>query len=434
MDTTAQHATAIPEITSSFTTNVLAPPPFFNPLLPQETPTALDTTTSLPALPDFASVFKFNEKVTSLEKDLSEIKQVNQYAQALSSIPAIVDCYMDNKLREAINKAILAHNLYCRQEAQDEKNAYIELVDTSMRALIKEEVNTQLPQILPQAVSNFANLVIDKNVIESVEVAVLTRGVEMKKTKIETPPLDQTEGQKEGNRVKMLSPPEIQEEPSHTVEDSGMQQDQEFVMGDNDEQPADKEVTKADCQVAYAEEPPTSFDELNDTSFDFFAFDYFINKDLEYLNGGDLRRYSTSVTKSKVATYELKWIEDLVPEFYLEEIEVRRDDHKLYTFKEGDFKRLRLQDIEDKLLLLVQQKLTNLTIDERYDLNVALHQFKRKRLMRVDELHKLSDGTLKDVRTALHDIVTEIRMEYLPMRKWSNLNKKRAQVMVQDID
>ncbi|GJS96602.1 hypothetical protein Tco_0803570 [Tanacetum coccineum] len=176
---------------------------------------------------------------------------------------------------------------------------------------------------------------------------------------------------------------------------------------------------------------------------------------------------------------------------HLEEIEVRRDDQKLYTFKEGDFKRLRLQDIEDMLLLLVQQKLTNLTIDERYDLNVALRmftrriviqrrvedlqlgvesyqkklnltkpdtyrsnlrnktaytshsdphgiiyvdQFKRKRLMRTDELYKFSDGTLNDVRTALHDIAAGIRMEYLPMRKWSNLDKKRARVMVQDID
>ncbi|GJW63761.1 hypothetical protein Tco_0115645 [Tanacetum coccineum] len=39
-----------------------------------------------------------------------------------------VDRYMDNKFREAINKAILAQNLDCRQEAQDEKNAYIELI------------------------------------------------------------------------------------------------------------------------------------------------------------------------------------------------------------------------------------------------------------------------------------------------------------------
>ncbi|GJV65979.1 hypothetical protein Tco_1476807 [Tanacetum coccineum] len=54
--------------------------------------------------------------------------------------------------------------------------------------------------------------------------------------------------------------------------------------------------------------------------------------------------------------------------------------------------------------------------------------------MRTDELQKFSDGTLNDVRSSLHDIIAGIRMEYLPMRKWSNLDKKRARVMVQDID
>ncbi|GKC79842.1 hypothetical protein Tco_1130616 [Tanacetum coccineum] len=196
------------------------------------------------------------------------------------------------------------------------------------------------------------------------------------------------------------------EEPSHTVKDSGMQQDQEFVTGDNDEQPTDRKPLPLiqdhrGCQI--------------------IPKDYFINKYLEYLNGGDLtRRYLTSVTKTKAATYKLKWIEDSVPEllshvqvkydqhaylgtshwgpkrqrFYglkimkmydyghLEEIEVPRDDQKLYTFKEGAFKRLRLQDIEDMLLLLIQQKLTNLTIDER-------------------------DGTLDDVRSALSDIAKD---------------------------
>ncbi|GJR55587.1 hypothetical protein Tco_1406108 [Tanacetum coccineum] len=54
--------------------------------------------------------------------------------------------------------------------------------------------------------------------------------------------------------------------------------------------------------------------------------------------------------------------------------------------------------------------------------------------MRTDELHKFSDGTLNDVWTSLHDIPVGIRMEYQPMRKWSNLDKKRVRVMVQDID
>ncbi|GKD96786.1 hypothetical protein Tco_1380683 [Tanacetum coccineum] len=204
-----------------------------------------------------------------------------------------------------------------------------------------------------------------------------------------------------------------------------------------------------------------------------------------------------SVIKTKAATYDLKWIKDLVPKLWspvqkydyghLEEIEVRRDDQKLYKFREGDFQRLCLQDIEDMLLLLVQQKLTNLTIDEWYDLNVALRMFTRRiviqrrvkdlqlgvesyqkklnltkpytfrpnlrnrttytacsdpkgmiykeqnnrnRLMRADEIHKFSDGTLNDVRTALHDIAKGIRMEYPPKRKWSSLDKRRARVMI----
>nr|GFC95448.1 hypothetical protein [Tanacetum cinerariifolium] len=47
-------------------------------------------------------------------------------------------------------------------------------------------------------------------------------------------------------------------------------------------------------------------------------------------------------------------------------------DDKLYKFKEGDFKMLRIQDIEDMLLLLVQGKLANLTVEERFAFNVSL--------------------------------------------------------------
>ncbi|GJV52644.1 hypothetical protein Tco_1448385 [Tanacetum coccineum] len=113
-------------------------------------------------------------------------------------------------------------------------------------------------------------------------------------------------------------------------------------------------------------------------------FHHFINNDLEYLRGGESsRKYSTSVTKTKAADYgHIKWIEDLVPNSldqrtrdvyskrriiavtkveivewqnykHLDWITVRRDDDILYKFKEGDFHRLRIQDIEDMLLLLV---------------------------------------------------------------------------------
>nr|GEW52622.1 ribonuclease H-like domain-containing protein [Tanacetum cinerariifolium] len=80
---------------------------------------------------------------------------------------------------------------------------------------------------------------------------------------------------------------------------------------------------------------------------------------------------------------------------HLEEIEVRQNDQQLYTFEEVDFKRLRLQDIE-YIRIVIQKRVEDLQLD----------LFKRKRLMRTDELHKFSDGTLNDVRTALHDIAT----------------------------
>ncbi|GKE48076.1 hypothetical protein Tco_1479334, partial [Tanacetum coccineum] len=108
-------------------------------------------------------------------------------------------------------------------------------------------------------------------------------------------------------------------------------------------------------------------------------FDHFINKDLAYLSGGvSSQTYTTSVTKTKAADYgHIKWIKDLVPnrmesthdvyskcriivvtklqiiEWHnyknLDWITIRRDDDMLYKFKEGDFNRLRIQDIEDML-------------------------------------------------------------------------------------
>ncbi|GJV43102.1 hypothetical protein Tco_1427638 [Tanacetum coccineum] len=54
----------------------------------------------------------------------------------------------------------------------------------------------------------------------------------------------------------------------------------------------------------------------------------------------------------------------------------------------------------------------------------------KNRLMRTDELYKFIDGTLNSVQTTLHDITSGIRMEYLPKKKWSNLDKRRARVMI----
>nr|GEW15134.1 reverse transcriptase domain-containing protein [Tanacetum cinerariifolium] len=252
---------------------------------------------------------------------------------------------------------------------------------------------------------------------------------------------------------------------------------------------------------------------LNSRSHRFIPFDHFINNDLEYLRGGALsRKYTTSVTKTKAADYgHIKWIKDLVPrtmwiqepigydkhafwgitywgsklqQFYgfavnresardvyskrriiavtklkiiewhnykhLDWITVHKDDDKLYKFKEGDFKRPRIQDIEDMLLLLVQGKLTNLTVEERFAFNISLRMFTRSIVIqrRMEDLQlgvesyqkKLNltrldfDGTLIDVRTALDGPLKVMRMKYPPQTIWRKSDKERAAAMIQAID
>nr|GEV64639.1 copia protein [Tanacetum cinerariifolium] len=54
--------------------------------------------------------------------------------------------------------------------------------------------------------------------------------------------------------------------------------------------------------------------------------------------------------------------------------------------------------------------------------------------MRIDKLHKFSDGTLNDVHTALDDRLKGIRMQYLPQTIWRKGDKDRAAAMIQAID
>ncbi|GKB30503.1 retrovirus-related pol polyprotein from transposon TNT 1-94 [Tanacetum coccineum] len=115
--------------------------------------------------------------------------------------------------------------------------------------------------------------------------------------------------------------------------------------------------------------------------------DFFFNNDLEYLRGGSNdKKYTASTIKSKAARYELKGIEDVVPNLWspvkhdvyltkrilsiisvkvnkwyeyghLEEIVVKRADQNLYTFKEE------LHKLSDDTLILVRDTLDQMLHD-----------------------------------------------------------------------
>ncbi|GJR81804.1 hypothetical protein Tco_0152589 [Tanacetum coccineum] len=108
---------------------------------------------------------------------------------------------------------------------------------------------------------------------------------------------------------------------SSTAKDASQSEHKYF---NNDEQPADEEVTKAD-QFKKPERPPIPDPDWNKRQqVNFRPPQTWIN--LEYLKGGDLSRRSTSVTKTKSATYDLKWIEDLVPNLW-SPMQVKYDQH-----------------------------------------------------------------------------------------------------------
>nr|GEW90159.1 hypothetical protein [Tanacetum cinerariifolium] len=144
-----------------------------------------------------------------------------------------------------------------------------------------------------------------------------------------------------------------------------------------------------------------------------FLTDFFFNNDFQYLRGGSIdRKYTASTTKTKATKYEIEGIEYMVPKLWSpikaaynkyaalgsshwgskrqtfyghminREIVVKRADQKLYKFMEDDFQRLYLNDIEDMLLLIVQNRLNNLEGNVIVDLVVALRMYTRRIFIR----------------------------------------------------
>ncbi|GJY27328.1 hypothetical protein Tco_0402054 [Tanacetum coccineum] len=144
------------------------------------------------------------------------------------------------------------------------------------------------------------------------------------------------------------------------------------------------------------------------------------------------RKYSTSVTKTKAADYgHIKWIEDLVPNSMWSQTIVKYDKFALWGISHWGKKRRQFyafatlresaRDVYSKRRIIVVTKVeiklnsprpdTYRQIGEDKTLILLLrsrgliyeNKTRRNRVMRIDELHKFSDGTLDDVRTALND-------------------------------
>ncbi|GJT15605.1 hypothetical protein Tco_0874311 [Tanacetum coccineum] len=177
--------------------------------------------------------------------------------------------------------------------------------------------------------------------------------------------------------------------------------------------------------------------------------DYFFNNDLKYLQGGiSTMTYTTSTTKTKATHYDLQGTEDMVPNIW-SPVKVAFDKYALWGISHWRQQRKTFygyarglessHDVYSTKCILV---VTWVEVMQKHGYGYLREIEVRRadndlyifKLMRSDELYKFSDGTLTRLQTSLDDITKNIQMEYMPKRRWSSLENKRAHIMIKGID
>nr|GEX69453.1 hypothetical protein [Tanacetum cinerariifolium] len=119
-------------------------------------PTTLTTapSTFLQNLPNFGLLFGFDHRLKTLEDNFSKFVQTNQFAGAVSSIPRIVQRYMDQRMNEAVKVAVQIQPDRLRNEAQAENEEFLKNLDENIQKIIKEQVKEQVKILIEKMKGN----------------------------------------------------------------------------------------------------------------------------------------------------------------------------------------------------------------------------------------------------------------------------------------
>ncbi|GJT95613.1 hypothetical protein Tco_1091131 [Tanacetum coccineum] len=169
--------TVIPE-TSTTTGPTILPtiPPITS--LPQQStptptpaPTTATTTTSIPTLPYF---YPYSDSIKEFLPWKKRYLNLNKLTILLNS------SQLSN-----LKFLQLSNTAEFKKKSQAERKRYINLVENSMKDIIKYEVKSQLHQILPKEVSEFTTSVIQSTITESLENVVLAKSSSQPKSTYE---------------------------------------------------------------------------------------------------------------------------------------------------------------------------------------------------------------------------------------------------------
>nr|GEV99446.1 Gag-Pol polyprotein [Tanacetum cinerariifolium] len=323
----------------------------------QQAPTPLTTapSTLLQNLPNFGSLFGFDHRLKTLEDNFSEFVQSNWFAGVVSSILGIVQRYMDQRMNEAVK---------------------------IIKEQVKEQVKVQVSKILPK---------IKQNVNEQLEAEVLTWlsnsskisyvvAADLSEIELKNILIKKMEGNKsihQSNEQRNLYNALVEAYESYKIildtyvdtitlkrrRDDDADKDEKPSAGSNRGSKRRREGKEPESASAPKEKTTRS---AGKSTKGMFTRSIVIQRRVEDLQlGVESYQKNLNLTRPNMYHFDLK----------------RKETYITYSNPIG---------------FIYQNK------------------DKQNMLMQIDELHKFSDGTLTDVRTALDDRLKGIWMKYPP--------------------
>ncbi|GJS12689.1 hypothetical protein Tco_0407161 [Tanacetum coccineum] len=233
--------------------------------------------------------------------------KTNQFADAVSSIPGIVDAYLANKMHEAVKTAVQLQSDKIKDEALAKNEAFLNSLDDNIKKIIKDQVKQQVKAQVSKILPKIKKIALveayesDKLILDTYGDTVSFKRRRDDEDKDEEPSAGSNRRSK---RRRDGKEPESTKEPIHNDKDLEEPAHQEFDIGATEEQfdeeisqhldwfqkPAKIPTLDRDwnktlpavhgpvqpwlSNLAREEGPRKSFDELMDTPLDFSAFAY----------------------------------------------------------------------------------------------------------------------------------------------------------------
>nr|GEW53541.1 hypothetical protein [Tanacetum cinerariifolium] len=305
-------------------------------------------------------------------KCMSSTKQVN-LLKLNSLIPGIVDNYLASKIKKEVNVVVRLQSTKLKEEAKAENKDFVNQVESTMKQIIKEQVKAQVSKIMPQIEKGRDDQDKDEEPFTG-----LDRGTKRRKSSKDAEP---SKGSKSKDSKSFSSSKGTQsqhksfdkstqaEEPEFEA-DTKIHQDQGNKSGHIDDQPDNEAAPKHDWFQKH-DKPLTPNSGWKKSK----------SLTLDRLRNGSAPLPKNVTKKNNLLAQAREYPFDLSKPLPFIEDQGRQVVTTAYFIKND------LEYLKDMLLLLVQKKLFNLDVDDRYDLGVALRMLTRHIVI----LHRVKD-------------------------------------------